>query len=90
MGPTVFWQALSDHESARNILESVTLDFISCRAIGMISVQISINVSGTELSNTDFAKTLLATLAKAGIEGPMIEIEVTDMRQRSSAKALRR
>ena len=44
----------------------------------MISVPISINVSGTELSNTDFAKTLLATLAKAGIEGPMIEIEVTD------------
>ncbi len=80
--PSDFWAALSDQESARllgnRMFDLVLADLAACRATGRRVFPVAINVSGPELGLPGFAASVLTRMDRFGIEGKLIEVEVTE------------
>jgi EAL domain-containing protein (putative c-di-GMP-specific phosphodiesterase class I) len=60
------------------ILQKACSDFIALQKEGYFLEQISINVSGVQLQNSNMFKTLQKTIYETGIKPTQIELEITE------------
>jgi diguanylate cyclase (GGDEF)-like protein len=81
-GPSVFWRAFDDPESARQIDDQMfalaTADVARWRAIGLPAGRISVNVSEYYFKTAGFAERVLHRLARLDIPPSALKLEVTE------------
>ena len=81
-GPSVFWRAFDDPESARQIDEQMfaqtTADIARWRAGGLAAGRVSINVSEYYFKTAGFAERVMHRLARLDIPPDALKLEVTE------------